>query len=99
MASRSLGVLSTVAGLVVALLAQPGTTYAATADPGDRPAVVEVRTIGTSVRGRPIRAWRLGEPGKRRIVLVSTMHGNEPHTRRILESLRDGPAIRASTCG
>jgi protein MpaA len=59
-----------------------------------RPAVVEVRTIGHSVQGRPIRAWRLGEPGRRRIVLVSTMHGNEPHTRRILETLRDGRAVR-----
>lgn len=59
-----------------------------------RPAVVEKRTIGWSVRGRPIRAWRLGEPGKRRIVLVSTMHGNEPHTRRLLETLRDGRAVR-----
>lgn len=64
------------------------------AGPGDRPAVVEARTIGHSVKGRPIRAWRLGEPGRRRIVLVSTMHGNEPHTRGILASLRDGRAIR-----
>jgi protein MpaA len=59
-----------------------------------RPAVVEVRTIGHSVKGRPIRAWRLGEPGKRRMVLVSTMHGDEPHTRRILETLRDGRPVR-----
>ena len=44
--------------------------------------------------GRPIRAWRLGEPGKRRVVLISTMHGNEPHTRQILTSLRDGRPIR-----
>lgn len=58
------------------------------------PAVVERRVIGTSVGGRPIRAWRLGEPGKRRIVLISTMHGNEPHTRQILTSLRDGRPIR-----
>ena len=64
------------------------------AGPGDRPAVVEVRTIGHSVKGRAIRAWRLGEPGRRRIVLVSTMHGNEPHTRAILETLRDGRPIR-----
>jgi murein peptide amidase A len=67
---------------------------AAVAAPDDRPAVVEVRTIGHSVRGRPIRAWRLGEPGERRIVLVSTMHGDEPHTRRILEALRDGRPVR-----
>lgn len=58
------------------------------------PAVVERQVIGTSVAKRPIRAWRLGEPGKRRIVLISTMHGNEPHTRQILDSLRDGRPIR-----
>ena len=81
-----------VAGLVVV----PSTTAPAAAVDADspRPAVVEVRTIGHSVRGRPIRAWRLGEPGKRPMVLVSTMHGNEPHTRRILETLRDGRTIR-----
>lgn len=84
-------------GLLAAGLAVPVTTApasAAEADAPGRPAVVEVRTIGHSVRGRPIRAWRLGEPGKRPMVLISTMHGNEPHTRRILETLRDGRAIR-----
>jgi protein MpaA len=64
------------------------------ADEAPPRAVVERRVIGTSVRGRPIRAWRLGEPGKRRVVLISTMHGNEPHTRQILTSLRDGRRIR-----
>lgn len=85
-----------VLGLVAAGLSVPATTTTAAgveARPG-RPAVVEVRTIGHSVRGRPIRAWRLGEPGRRPMVLISTMHGNEPHTRRILETLRDGRAIR-----
>ena len=76
-------------------LVVPGATAAPAPTSYDaRPGVVEKRIIGRSVRGRPIRAWRLGEPGRRRIVLVSTMHGNEPHTRRILESLRDGRAIR-----
>lgn len=84
--------LALLAGTWTAAPAVPATALAAA--PPDRPAVVEVRTIGHSVKGRPIRAWRLGEPGKRRIVLVSTMHGNEPHTRRILETLRDGRAIR-----
>jgi protein MpaA len=87
--------------LVGALTATPITPAAPAAptassapDQGPRrPAVVEVRTLGHAVSGRPIRAWRLGEPGKRRIVLVSTMHGDEPHTRRILESLRDGRPI------
>ncbi|UUZ60166.1 hypothetical protein LP418_04255 [Nocardioides sp. B-3] len=67
-------------------------SYAEASGPStDRPrAGVERRVIGTSVAGRPIRARRLGEPGKRRVVLISTMHGNEPHTRQVLTSLRDG---------
>ncbi len=81
--------------LVLMALVAPGATAAPAPTSYDaRPGVVEKRIIGRSVRGRPIRAWRLGEPGRRRIVLISTMHGNEPHTRRILESLRDGRAIR-----
>jgi protein MpaA len=80
--------------LTVAGLALPVQAAAARAGDDARPAVVEVRTIGHSVKGRPIRAWRLGEPGKRRMVLVSTMHGDEPHTRRILETLRDGRPVR-----
>ncbi|GAB2876776.1 DUF2817 domain-containing protein [Nocardioides pacificus] len=59
-----------------------------------RPAVLENRVIGRSVRGRPIRAFRLGEPGKKKVVLISTMHGNERQTKQILEVLRDGPALR-----
>lgn len=75
--------------------AVPSAYGEASAGQDDRPsAVVERRVIGTSVGGRPIRAWRLGEPGKKRIVLISTMHGNEPHTRQILTSLRDGRPIR-----
>jgi protein MpaA len=91
------GLLAAVGALVAGLSVVPSPTAPAAALEADapaRPAVVEVRTIGHSVRGRPIRAWRLGEPGKRPMVLVSTMHGNEPHTRRILETLRDGRAIR-----
>jgi protein MpaA len=80
--------------LTVAGLALPAQAAAVRAGDDARPAVVEVRTIGHSVKGRPIRAWRLGEPGKRRMVLVSTMHGDEPHTRRILETLRDGRPVR-----
>ena len=61
-----------------------------TAAPGDRPAVVERRVIGHSVQGRPIVAWRLGEPGARRVVLVSSMHGDEHATSQVLRELRDG---------
>ncbi|WP_159081318.1 M14 family zinc carboxypeptidase [Nocardioides sediminis] len=69
----------------------PATAVASTQRPA---AVVEHRVIGRSVQGRPIHAWRLGEPGRRRVVMLSTMHGNEPHTRQILAALRDGRPIR-----
>lgn len=81
--------------LCLSVLVQPvGVPAEASYDEPARPAVVETRTLGRSVLGRPIRAWRLGEPGRRKVVLISTMHGNEPATRRILESLRDGGRIR-----
>lgn len=85
--------------LVAALLTQPAAEAApapASARADARPAVIAKRVIGTSVRGRPIVAWHLGEPRAPRVqtvVLISTMHGNEPHTRRILETLRDGAPV------
>jgi murein peptide amidase A len=93
-------------GLMVALAAVFGTSLyaapttsagssgvAAQAVAGDRPAVIGKRVIGRSVRGRPIRVWHLGERGKPKVLLISTMHGDEPHTRQILEALRDGRPI------
>ena len=75
------------------LLVAPAPSYA---EPN--PNVLEKRVLGESVRGRPITAWHLrdADPGRRTptVVLISTMHGNESATRQILESLRDGGAIR-----
>ncbi|HEU4811520.1 MAG TPA: M14 family zinc carboxypeptidase [Nocardioides sp.] len=59
-----------------------------------RPAVIGSRVIGHSVRGRAIRAWHLGERGKPKVLLVSTMHGNENAPSQILRSLRDGRPIK-----
>ena len=56
-------------------------------------ATIGVRVIGESVRGRKIRAYHLGQPGQQKVVLISTMHGDEPATRQILDSLRTGPPI------
>ena len=64
----------------------------AAAAPGD--AVVGRRKLGESVRGRPIMAYRLGERDEKTVVLFSTMHGDEPRTRQILLSLREGRPIR-----
>jgi protein MpaA len=81
-------------GLLASLAVVPVAAPHASAAAYDGPsAVVETRTIGRSVEGRPITAWRLGQPGKRRVVMISTMHGNEPHTRWILEALRDGAPV------
>jgi predicted deacylase len=49
--------------------------------------------LGRSVDGRKIVAWHLGQPGKKKVVLISVMHGNEPAPRRILTNLRDGPPV------
>jgi murein peptide amidase A len=98
---RTALVLATVTVLVSPLGGAPATSadpapqrHAAHARAEDRPAVIGKRIIGHSVRGRPIRAWHLGEPGKKKVLLVSTMHGDEPHTRQILTSLRDGRPVR-----
>ncbi len=62
-----------------------------------RPAVVEARTIGRTVRGRGILAWRLGQPSSpRKVVLLAAMHGNEAGPSRILRNLRDGRPIRGA---
>ncbi|MFA6574526.1 MAG: M14 family zinc carboxypeptidase [Nocardioides sp.] len=98
---RRLGALLTT-GLLATLLTQPAAAASAPAPAPaakaatDRPAVIAKRVIGTSVRGRPIVAWHLGEPDAprvRTVVLISTMHGDEPATRRILETLRDGAPV------
>jgi hypothetical protein len=67
--------------------------YAGAAVPA-RPAVVQTRTLGTSVQGRPIVAWRLGQPtAARKVVVLAAMHGNETAPSRILANLRDGRPI------
>jgi protein MpaA len=76
--------------LVTLLVGQP---LAATAG-AIRPTVVESRIIGHSVKGRAIRAYRVGDPtSSNRVVVMSTMHGDERATRRILADLRDGRPV------
>ncbi|GAB2746721.1 M14 family zinc carboxypeptidase [Nocardioides pakistanensis] len=71
------------------------TTVAAATSAPRRPAVVEQRVIGRSVKGRPIRAWRLGEPRSRvKVVALASLHGDEAHPRMILDQLRDGRPVR-----
>jgi predicted deacylase len=76
--------------LLPALLVLPdGATQAAEG----RPAVIGTRVLGTSVKGRKIIAYHLGERGKKKVVLISLMHGNEPAPRRILANVVDGAPV------
>jgi protein MpaA len=60
-----------------------------------RPAVVSSRIIGHSVKGRPLRAFELGERSAEvTAVIVGRQHGDEPAGETILESLRDGAPIK-----
>ena len=87
-----LGSLLAAGGLVLSgLAAAPSSAVAP--DPEGR-TVLEKVVIGHSVRGRPIRAFHLGEPGKRTVLLVSTMHGDEGKPRLILQALRGGRPVR-----
>jgi Penicillin-insensitive murein endopeptidase/Zinc carboxypeptidase len=59
----------------------------------DRPRRI---TLGDSLEGRPIYAYRLGNPAARKLLVVGTVHGNEPGgmavTRRLLGA---SPPLRA----
>ena len=72
-------------------------SYAVAAATAGHPAVIGKRVIGHSVKGRPIVAWHLGQPGRpgvERVLLIATMHGNEGAPRQILRTLRDGRPVR-----
>lgn len=91
-------VLARVVGLALVALLLAAVDHAAApaalaGDPDS--AVIGKRVLGRTVTGRPIVAWHLGVADRSpTVVLFSTMHGNEPATRRILQSLRDGLPIR-----
>lgn len=97
--SARLAVLAVVAALLTAgsmsspVAAGPRVAAAPAPVAAAPDAVVGKRKLGESVNGRPVMAYRLGEKDKRTVVLISTMHGNEPRTRQILLALRDGRPI------
>jgi predicted deacylase len=94
------GLSGLLAAALVAALVAPG---AAQADPdradragraGRTTAAFESRVIGHTVKGRPIRAWHLGDPASPvKAVFVGAIHGNEASPSRILEDLRDGAPV------
>jgi predicted deacylase len=84
-----LGALLTLALVPGSLLVPGQPTVAA----GGQSAVIGTRVLGKSVQGRKIVAYHLGEPGTKKVVLISLMHGDEPAPRRILANLMDGPPV------
>lgn len=87
-----LALLTPTAPWVPASVAVTGAASAARSAP-DRPAVIGKRVLGQSVDGRDLVAWHLGDPGRPKVLLVATMHGNEGAPRQLLQSLRDGLTV------
>jgi murein peptide amidase A len=57
--------------------------------------VIGVRRIGTSVDGRPIRAYHLGDPAATSTaVVLGSMHGNEKAGITVVDALRDGKPVK-----
>lgn len=91
---RRMATTTTLIALASTVLAAPAPAADVRRGP-DHPAVVKVKIIGKSVRGRPVRAWQLGDPNARRtVVAMAAMHGDELAPRRILWTLRNGPKVR-----
>jgi protein MpaA len=89
---RALLALLITAPLLALVSASPGVATGGTV--AKQRALVEARTIGHTVRGRTIRAYRVGDPkSPNKVLVMSTMHGNEPATRAILSSIRDGRPV------
>jgi protein MpaA len=55
------------------------------------PAILESRTIGTSVQGRPIVAERMGTPGGRVVLIIGVIHGDENKGLEVTKLLRTLP--------
>jgi peptidoglycan hydrolase-like protein with peptidoglycan-binding domain len=49
--------------------------------------------IGRSAEGRPIVAYRAGQPGKRVVVVTATMHGEEDFGQYLVRGLMEGRPI------
>jgi predicted deacylase len=92
-----------VAGTALALAAAAlataaaGAAGAAGALRADYSAVVRTVVIGTTVKGRPILAREVGDPGSSRtVVLMGAMHGTETGPSRVLQRILDGPRVHGA---
>ena len=94
---RALPAAIVAASLVAATptLMVPATAATAPTVEAARDAVVQTRLLGRSVKGRPIRAYRLGNPEARiKAVVLGSMHGNERAGLQVVEDLRRGRPVK-----
>lgn len=99
--ASTVGSLAFILGLLAAPVqaessppATPPPPTAPTPPAASTPTVHQVRVFGKTVKGRILRAYRVGDPtSTRKAVLLSTMHGDEPATAKILLNLMQGPAV------
>jgi len=91
-ASRTLtGALASACLVATAALGSAGSAASATPE---RPAVVDYMAFGHTVKGRVMRAWEIGDPNAATtVVVMATIHGNEPAPRLIVRTLRDGAPV------
>jgi N-acetylmuramoyl-L-alanine amidase len=75
------------------MLAVAATALSATASAGDASAEV----IGHSARGRPIHAVRVGAAGGEPVLVVGSVHGNEPAGKAIVRRLPRTPPSEGTT--
>ncbi len=82
------GWLSVVLGVVLGLVLVP---------PPASGAVLATSVIGTSVQGRAIKAYRIGDRySPVSAVFIGGIHGNESQPSKILLNLMSGPAVRGA---
>lgn len=96
MAGVSITRLMTSGAIVLAMLIALAASTAASAASG-QPArhVAGPRRIGTSVDGRGIFAYRVGDPDSSiKAVILGNMHGDEPAGVRLARAVISGPSIR-----
>lgn len=86
-------------GLTLSSVIQPGQVLKISGTaPAPSPSpnrIVETRTIGRSVNGRSIVAYRLGTPGGTPVLAVGQIHGDEYGGTKVTQYLRNSASIPA----
>ena len=96
---RVCGVLAMMLVALGLLVAPVRAEVAGRPAPGARSAyaVTGVRVFGYSVKGRALRAYRIGDPtSTTKVVVLATMHGDEAGPARVLLNLVRGAPVRGA---